>query len=81
MNARRVILDLLARRPAGGTICPSEVARMLATQSGAPSEWRAQMTPVHQAIDQMTADGEVGLSWKGRDLAVRSGPYRIRSPR
>ncbi|RYG87925.1 MAG: DUF3253 domain-containing protein [Alphaproteobacteria bacterium] len=78
MEARRLILDLLAKRAADTTVCPSEVARALATESCDPTSWRTQMKAVHQAIDDMVANGEVALSWKGQDLGLRSGPYRIR---
>jgi hypothetical protein len=35
------------------------------------------MPVVHAAIDGLVHDGLVRLSWKGRPLATRSGPYRI----
>ena len=75
MNAREATLTLLAARAEGATVCPSEVARALAAATG---EWRAQMSEVHAAVDQMAADGLVRLSWKGRMLSARDGPYRIR---
>jgi hypothetical protein len=68
-------LDLLARRAAGATICPSEVARALS-----PEDWRGAMPSVHAAIDGLVRDGSVRLSWKGERLATRSGPYRISLP-
>jgi len=40
-------------------------------------EWRGAMPIVHAAIDAMVAQGIVRLSWKGRVLARRDGPYRI----
>ena len=36
------------------------------------------MPEVHAAVDQMAAEGLVQLSWKGRALPARQGPYRIR---
>jgi hypothetical protein len=74
-DPREVILGLLARRAAGATICPSEVARMLS-----PKDWRGAMSSVHAAIDGLVRDGSVRLSWKGQPLATRSGPYRIGRP-
>lgn len=71
---RATILALLARRAAGATICPSEVARSIAADG---VDWRGAMPQVHAAVDSMVADGLVGLSWKGRPLPVRDGPYRI----
>ncbi|HEU0098699.1 MAG TPA: DUF3253 domain-containing protein [Allosphingosinicella sp.] len=78
-KARSAALELLAARPAGATICPSEVARLLAARSGR-AEWRDEMTAVHSEIDLMVADGLVRLSWKGEPMAERSGPYRIGRP-
>ncbi|HEX8467532.1 MAG TPA: DUF3253 domain-containing protein [Allosphingosinicella sp.] len=67
---------MLDRRPAGATICPSEVARAMAAAAG-KADWRAEMTPLHAAIDALAAKGVVRLSWKGSGMTVRSGPYRI----
>lgn len=64
---------MLDARSPGATLCPSEVARAVA----ADSEWRDAMPAIHDAVDRLLADGDVRLSWKGRALAARSGPYRI----
>lgn len=74
MDAREATLALLAARAEDATVCPSEVARVLAAATG---EWRDAMPEVHAAVDQLAADGLVRLSWKGRPLATRAGPYRI----
>ncbi|VXB79428.1 DUF3253 domain-containing protein [Brevundimonas sp. G8] len=74
MDAREATLALLAARAEGATVCPSEVARALAGPDG---DWREAMPEVHAAVDQMVSDGLVRLSWKGRSLATRAGPYRI----
>jgi len=68
---RVAILSLLASRAPTATICPSEVARAIAP------DWRSAMPAVHAAIDELVGDGLVRLSWKGRRLETRSGPYRI----
>ena len=39
-DLERAILELLAQRDAGGTICPSEAARAVA-----PDDWRPLMQP------------------------------------
>jgi hypothetical protein len=39
--------------------------------------WREEMPVVHAAIDQLVAEGLVELSWKGKVMASRDGPYRI----
>lgn len=68
--ARRAVMALLAGR--AGTVCPSEVARVV---GGAA--WRAAMPAVHAAVDALATAGRVRLSWKGEALAARAGPYRI----
>jgi hypothetical protein len=70
-HPRAAALSLLACRAPDATICPSEVARAIAL------DWRDAMPAVHAAIDGLVRDGLVRLSWKGRLLATRSGPYRI----
>nr|WP_314528616.1 DUF3253 domain-containing protein [uncultured Brevundimonas sp.] len=74
MDGREATLALLAARAEDSTVCPSEVARILAAETG---EWRDAMPEVHVAVDQLVTDGLVRLSWKGRPLASRAGPYRI----
>ena len=69
---RETALMLLASRAADATVCPSEVARAIA-----PEGWRAAMPLVHAAVDTLVEEGHVELSWKGKTLAERSGPYRI----
>lgn len=73
-DARAATLALLDARAVGTTVCPSEVARVLA---GDGADWREAMPVVHAAIDAMVADGVVRLRWKGVAMAVRAGPYRI----
>lgn len=75
-DVRPTILALLARRGAGSTVCPSEVARAIAAAAGT-ADWRGEMPAVHRAIDAMVADRLVRLSWKGEAIPVRDGPYRI----
>ncbi len=73
-DARAAALALLASREPGATVCPSEVARAIA-----PGDtWRDAMPEVHAAVDCLLLEGRVGLSWKGRPLSARTGPYRIR---
>lgn len=75
-EARSAVLALLAQRAAGATICPSEVARAIAVAADA-KEWRREMPAVHAAIDAMVEEGQVRLSWQGRSMPARAGPYRI----
>ena len=74
IDPRAKTLSLLARRAPDATICPSEVARTIAP------DWRGAMPAVHAAVDGLVRDGLVRLSWKGRPLSTRSGPYRIGHP-
>ena len=69
------ILEMLGRRAEGGTICPSEVARFVA-----PDKWRAEMSAVHAATDNLVSRGEISLSWRGEPMPRRVGPYRIGRP-
>jgi hypothetical protein len=75
-DARATTLALLDRREAGATICPSEVARALAAAAGT-ADWRGGMAAVHAAVDSMVAQGLVRLSWQGKAMEARDGPYRI----
>jgi hypothetical protein len=82
-TVRERTLALLAKRLPGRTVCPSEVARSLqtdlgsATGKGAGEEWRALMPLVHAAVDALLDENVVRLSWKGKSLPSRYGPYRI----
>lgn len=78
-SACAATLALLAAREPGATLCPSEVARSLAARQG-EQDWRAGMAAVHAAVDHLVAAGMVRLSWKGRALDRRDGPYRITRP-
>ena len=80
MAVRDAVLALCDARAPGATVCPSEVARALANAAdgGAAADWRGQMPTVHGAVDRLVAEGLVQLSWKGKPLATRAGPYRIR---
>lgn len=74
--ARAKALALLDARDTSATLCPSEVARAL-SQGLDRGDWRALMPVVHLAVDQLLAEGRVTLSWKGKPLHGRAGPYRI----
>jgi hypothetical protein len=75
-RARTLTVALLDARAANATICPSEVARALVADD-APDSWRDMMPDVHTAVDALVTEGRVRLSWKGKPLAARDGPYRI----
>jgi hypothetical protein len=79
-NACARALSLMADRAPDATVCPSEVAKALAAAEkakGGEPDWRTAMPTVHAAVDELVAEGAVALTWKGRRLLKRAGPYRI----
>jgi hypothetical protein len=70
MDPRTAILDLLAHRDPGKTICPSEAARAAG----------ASMDDVRAAARTLVADGEIVVTQKGEvvDLDGVKGPIRLR---
>ena len=71
----RAVLDLLALRAIGATICPSEVARQLGGE-----HWRDLMEPSRAAARRLVAAGQVHIVQGGQvvDPATVIGPIRIR---
>jgi hypothetical protein len=69
---------LLADRPAGATICPSEAARAVA-----PDEWRPLMERTRAAARRLAAAGRLDVTQGGRvvDAAAARGPIRLRRRR
>lgn len=70
------ILDLLANRAPGASICPSEVARREFTGDA----WREGMEPVRRAARRLAAEGRVEITQADRvvDPGSIRGPIRIR---
>ena len=77
-QARDAILDLLAQRAAGRTICPSEAARALGGDDG----FRPLMPLVREAAASMADAGELEVTQRGTVVDGRSarGPIRLRLP-
>jgi hypothetical protein len=75
-DARRTILELLAARDPGTTICPSDAARALGGDDG----FRPLMGLVRDAARDLVADGEIVVTQRGAivDLAAARGPIRLR---
>ena len=73
------ILDLLDRRGAGATICPSDVARALASGE---SPWRALMPEVRRVAAALAAAGSLRVTAHGDDVdALQArGPIRLSRP-
>lgn len=69
------ILDLLAQRSAGATICPSEAARAIGGD-----DWRSLMEPARRAARRLVASDEVEITQGGRavDPSTAKGAIRIR---
>ena len=69
------ILELLAQRDAGKTICPSDAARAVSDEG-----WRELMEPARQAARRLVAAGEVVVTQGGDvvDPEAARGPIRIR---
>ena len=76
VDARRAILDLLAERELGKTICPSEAARALGGDDG----FREFMPVVRAAAADLVTAGEIDVTQGGEvvDLATARGPIRLR---
>jgi hypothetical protein len=74
-DARRTILDLLAQRDPGKTICPSDAARALAGDA-----FRPLMPLIRDAARTLVADGEIDVTQRGEviDLDSAHGPIRLR---
>ncbi|WP_327122451.1 DUF3253 domain-containing protein [Streptomyces sp. NBC_01341] len=74
----RTIVELLAHRRPGATICPSDAAR--AVYEGDDDGWRALMEPARAAARRLVAAGEVEITQAGRPVepAEARGPIRIR---
>ena len=74
-DMERTILELLAKRAEGATICPSEAAR-----AAAGEDWRDQMDAARSAAQRLVVAGVVDITQRGEvvDLATASGPIRIR---
>jgi hypothetical protein len=73
---REAILELLARRPASATICPSEAARAVD-----PERWRDLMTATRDEGRRLAAEGRIAVTQRGVvvDAATAKGPIRYRA--
>lgn len=76
-DARQAILDLLAQRDAGKTICPSEAARALGGDEGV----RPLMPIVRDAARALAGEGRIEILQRGErvDLDAVRGPIRLRA--
>ncbi len=77
-----VILEMLAERGAGKTICPSETARRMANLVGSPEQWRAWMSRTRATAIRMASRGTLVILQHGErvDLTTVRGPIRLGLP-
>ncbi len=57
------ILEMLLRRDAGKTICPSEVARALF-----PDGWREEMDHVRSVAKELVKSGKIVITQAGQEV-------------
>lgn len=69
------ILDLLATRARGATICPSEAAKAVGGD-----DWEELMEPARCAARRLVVTGEIEITQGGRvvDPSTAKGPIRLR---
>jgi hypothetical protein len=74
----RAILDLLSKRAAGASICPSEAARAVD-----PENWRELMEPARRAARRLAASHRIEATQGDKivDASTARGPIRIRLPK
>ena len=72
------ILELLASRAGGATICPSEAARAVGGE-----DWKPLMEPARRAARRLVAAGSLEITQGGRvvDPSTARGPIRLRRTR
>ncbi len=73
------ILDLLGKRGAGKTICPSEAARLVAGEE-AREAWEPLMEPARAAARRLAAAGRIVVMQGGHpvDPSHAKGPIRLK---
>lgn len=77
-RVRAAVLALLVKRGPRSSICPSDVARIVASP-----DWRAAMRDVRSVGSEMANDGLIEITQRERvveNLAEVEGPIRLRLP-
>jgi hypothetical protein len=69
------IQDLLAKRSANASICPSEVARSLASDEEA---WRALMPQVRRVADELAQHNAIRVTQRGQEVSALTAKGAIR---
>lgn len=70
------ILGLLGERPTGGTIDPSEAARLVGD-----ADWRSLLEPARMAARRLVGRGAIEMLQNGRvvDPSTARGPIQVRA--
>jgi hypothetical protein len=78
LDLEKTILQLLAVRGEGKTICPSEAARAVAGDD--PAAWQPLMEPARAAARRLVAAGSIVITQGGHivDPSTAKGPIRLR---
>lgn len=74
------IFALLDARAAGGSICPSDVARALERDE---DRWRALVPAVRDVARRLAREGRLRVTQRDQDLSLEPvwrGPIRLRRP-
>ncbi|MET3496433.1 DUF3253 domain-containing protein [Variovorax boronicumulans] len=76
----QTVFALLAQRDAAASICPSEVARTLASSD---LDWRALMPAVRRVAATLATKGSLRVTRGADEVDARSpgGPVRLRRPK
>ena len=74
------IFELLSARRDDSTICPSEVARALASDADG---WRALMSPIRSVAQDLAQDQRLRVTRRGEEVNATTGggPIRLGRPR
>lgn len=78
MDIAATLIELLQQRAPNSSICPSDVARALATDE---NDWRALMQPVRDTAATLARQGRIVITQGERQLSpddVNHGPIRLR---
>jgi archaeosine-15-forming tRNA-guanine transglycosylase len=75
MEIAQRIEALLTKRSSNASICPSEVARSLASDEAA---WRALMPMVRRVADELAAQGRLVVTQRGQGVSALTAKGAIR---
>lgn len=77
-----LVFRLASERGVGKTICPTDAARAVAEQRGAPDEWHGKLNGVKDAAVRLAKRGRLAIYRKGKpvDPDDFKGVYRIGLP-